>query len=222
MLSRTPATLCAARLSITTTSPQPWAQHLVQVGEEYLAVGRRLDGHGPNPSATANRPQHAQRSPTPRRHALPHPSASPRTFRSVDVRPRKSIFPGRVLLVGLPLRTSPADGSVLLSGVERLFFKRSPNSRNRLDNRPYSLSAATRRSRTVVRASSSGCSAIHSPTCRRISALNLLRGPRGPDGGRAQLPVRRNVADTFLAQPTLTGNAGPTLPDFLLPADAPR
>ena len=63
----------------------------------------------------------------------------------------------------------------------------------------------------------SGCSSIHSHTCRRMSAVNLLRRPRGPDGGRAQLPLRRNVADTFLAQPTLTckrlANTG-RLPSF--------
>ena len=63
----------------------------------------------------------------------------------------------------------------------------------------------------------SGCSSIHSPTWRRIAGVNLLRRPRGPDGCRAQLPVRRNVADTFLAHPTLTwkrlANTG-RLPSF--------
>ena len=52
----------------------------------------------------------------------------------------------------------------------------------------------------------SGCLSIHSLNRARISALNLLRRPRGPEGGRSQLPVRLNAADTFLAQLALTWN----------------
>ncbi len=36
----------------------------------------------------------------------------------------------------------------------------------------------------------SGRSSIHSYTWRRISGVYLLRRPRGPEGGLAQLPVR--------------------------------
>ncbi len=83
-------------------------------------------------------------------------------------------------------------GNILLGAEDRLFFKPSPISRNTLQSRPMlAFNPNSPRSRDCscckVR---SGCSSIHSESCRRISSLNLLRGPRGPEDGRAQLPLR--------------------------------
>src|ERR1022692_1890931 len=45
--SRTPLTLWALRLSMTTTSPvQRRAQHLLHIGQENVPIGGFLDGHG--------------------------------------------------------------------------------------------------------------------------------------------------------------------------------
>ena len=40
--------------------------------------------------------------------------------------------------------------------------------------------------------------------CCCTSGVILLRGPRGPDGGRSIRPVLPNSAEIFFAQPTLT------------------
>ncbi len=92
-----------------------------------------------------------------------------------------------------PERAPERDGGDILLGAEdQLFFKPSPISRNTLQSRPIlAFNPNSPRSRDCscckVR---SGCSSIHSESCRRISSLNLLRGPRGPEDGRAQLPLR--------------------------------
>ena len=136
----------------------------------------------------------------PRRHALAH-APTPESASSAAshaggdaafVQEDQSI---RVDLAHLltPARAAERDGGdILLGGEERLFFKRSPISRNTLQSRPIlAFNPNSPRSRDCncckVR---SGCSSIHSESCRRISSVNLLRGPRGPEDGRAQLPLR--------------------------------
>ena len=52
----------------------------------------------------------------------------------------------------------------------------------------------------------SACLAIQSRNCFRTSGVNLLRGPRGPAGGRSIRPVRPNVIDIRRAQLSLTRN----------------
>jgi hypothetical protein len=92
-----------------------------------------------------------------------------------------------------PERATPRDGgNILLGGVDRLVFKRSPISRNTLQSRPilaFNPNSPRSRDGNCCKLRS-GCSSIHSESCRRISSVNLLRGPRGPEDGRAQLPLR--------------------------------
>ena len=108
---------------------------------------------------------------------------------------------------------------ILLGGVERLFLHATPAPATGSTADRCSSGARARPAAATATRARSGRVAPQStrPPGGGSSGVNLLRRPRGPDGGRAQLPVRRNVADTFLAQPRLTwkrlANTG-RLPSF--------
>ena len=71
---RTPATLCAARLSMITTCPGRNRGHnLFQVGQENVSVGGRLNRHGGLQSTPGQRCQHGHRVPMTVGRAFPHP-----------------------------------------------------------------------------------------------------------------------------------------------------
>ena len=145
MLSRTPATLCAGRLSITTTSPGcSWGpSHL---HHELRGISRRHRSARwslPQPMRELGlRPQKSRStSAKPRQAAFPHgddlavagTSKTSSRFPSKDCFSWKkiSLATGRLDVLLVRAHEAVACGKacgVLLGGVERLFFKRSPSS----------------------------------------------------------------------------------------------
>jgi hypothetical protein len=184
-----------------------------QISSKNIAVGGRFDRHRGNPPGAANRAQQSERAPAATGRAFPH-SLAPQgasiapchvgadaTFIQED-----QFF--RIDLPGLFLPDVAGDltgGGVLLGGVQRLFLSRSSISPSNFHKRPM-LAASASSSRIFLCNScsvKSGCAVIHSRARCCTSAVNLLRRPRLPAAGRSARPVRRNVADTSLAQPTL-------------------
>ena len=109
-------------------------QNLIEVGEKDVTIGRRFNGHGGNPTGSTDGTQYRHRSPVARRNALLKSGTAHRTpvalrhfsgnaaFVEKD-QPCRVDFPGFFLPAPALL---PDPLGVLLGGVERLFFKRSP------------------------------------------------------------------------------------------------
>jgi len=95
---------------------------------------------------------------------------------------------------------------ILLGGVERLFFSPKPICRRTVQSRDrLTGSRSSVLKRCCISANvKSDWVATSQRRCCCTSGVILLRGPRGPDGGRSIRPVLPNSAEIFFAQPTLT------------------
>jgi hypothetical protein len=163
------------------------AEHLFDVSQKDVAIGRLLDGHGRNHSASADGAQDGHDFPVAAGGGLVDATSSA----AASPQPRHGGRNSAFIQINQPLRRDIADRleelfapleirfRVPLDGVERLFFRRSPSrttqSRvsDQLISTPLSATIRSRSSATVRSESASTNSTMRSV----IAALTRLFGP---------------------------------------------
>ena len=190
-------------------------QYVIQVSQEDVSVGGRFNRHDSDPAGNGDGAQYGHRSPVASRNAFMKPGAThgaaiaPRHLRGdatfvEEDEPRRIDLPGFAPAFSLGL--DPFE--VLLSGVERLFFKRSPICFSTSHSRPMLRWIFRSRCTDSCNFASvtSGCAPISDPRYSRTSGLTLLCRPLFRPAGRSICPVCSCAEDIFFAQPTLTRN----------------